>query len=149
MMIWPEQMANVGRSSPSNALHTYYWAMRAGAVEELEDAIQLDSPARVKLEEMIRELPPSEAARFSTPEAYMAFLMCGSSDQRGYLLSRERRSENQSEVWVMASHSNREGKLKSLTKYLDRQPDGLWRVRVQWSLVEDYHRYLTHRPPMN
>ncbi|MBL9204844.1 MAG: hypothetical protein JNN01_07150 [Opitutaceae bacterium] len=98
---------------------------------------------------MMRWLPPTEAARFSTPESYLAFLMCGSSDQRGYLLFREKRSDGQSEVVVMASHPNREGKLKAITKRLERQPDGSWRVRVLENLVEDYDRYLAHQPPKN
>jgi hypothetical protein len=130
MLVGADAWRNVGHGSPAKALQTFYWAMKGGDIDTVERTITLDASARKQMADMWESLPAAEKARFDRPEQLAAFLMCGTSDVRGYLFTREERTEDKSIVTVLTSHPDGSGKLRGSRMTVMLHRDGLWRVIV-------------------
>jgi hypothetical protein len=130
MMVRADACQNVGHRSPARALQTFYWAMKAGDVNALEETIILDAAARKQMAEMLESLAGTERARFERPEQLAAFLMCGTEDAKGYILTREERTDDKSVVRVLTLHPDGTGKFRGSSQTLAQEPEGVWRIVV-------------------
>lgn len=78
-----ESMQNVGRTTPTLALQTGFWAQSRGDVQTILDGLVLEPAGKAKLDALFGELSATEQAHFGSPERLAAILVAGPMLNRG------------------------------------------------------------------
>lgn len=134
---------NAGRSTPTSAAETFFWATDSGNLEVLAGAITLDQAAREKAEAILARMSDSVRATYDTPEKLVALLLARESDIRAMQVLGENSSGD--DALVNLRMLKDDGKTKDEGMQFRRSADG-WRANVTGKVVDKMGKKLTDPP---
>ncbi len=150
-MMRSESMQNVGRTTPTLAMQTLFWAQNHANIPTIEEGVAFDPEAKVKLDALFAELSVAEQAHFGSPERLAAAVVAEANQNRGggpgMPIQMIEKPQGPETVEVALRVQLPNGQLKDAkTLQLRRYPDG-WKVMLPPEETDMLRTLLNGLPP--